>query len=258
MDLLTAELVLPVSAGIFAWWLGTGLLFVLARASNRGDPSPLMAGATVVALVAGIATLALRSVDTPAGAAAGFGMAILLWGWHEFAFLSGVVTGPERRPCPSDLRGLARFRFGFRSVRDHELALAATVLVLGFVSWGAPNQSAFLAFTVLWGMRVVAKLNLFLGVPFPNRHLFPPRLQHLAALVPRRRPGPFYLASVTAIAAVTLLLGLAALGSETTGDRVAYLLASTLAALALLEHVAMVLPLRLEGLWGLQPESEAP
>jgi putative photosynthetic complex assembly protein 2 len=252
------DLFLPLLGGLLAWWIGTGLLFVLARASHRGDPSPLLAGATVVALAAGAVTLALRPVDSPAGAALGFAMAVLLWGWHEFAFLSGVVTGPERRPCPPELRGWRRFRFGFRSVRDHELALAATVVVLGAASWGAANASTFLAFSVLWAMRVSAKLNLFAGVPFPNRHLFPPRLRHLAALVPRRRPGGFYLGSVLLVVAATVVLFMAAAGATDPGVRTAFLLSGTLAALALLEHLAMVIPLRLEGLWGLESEEGGP
>jgi putative photosynthetic complex assembly protein 2 len=251
------EVALPVLGGLAAWWLGTGLLFVLARASHRSDPSPLMAAATVVGLGAGLVVLALRPVDTPAGAAAGFAMALLLWGWHEFAFLSGVVTGPERRPCPPELRGWARFVFGFRSVRDHELALAATLVLLGVAAWGAANSSAFLAFGVLWVMRVSAKLNLFAGVPFPNRHLFPPRLRHLAALVPRRRPGAFYLASTGGAAALAVALGLAAASAPADGPRTALILASTLAALAMVEHLAMVIPLRLEGLWGLEGEEAA-
>ncbi len=248
------DLLLPLLGALLAWWLGTGLLFVLARASHRGDPSPLLAGATVVALAAGAVTLALRPVDSAAGAALGFAMAVLLWGWHEFAFLSGVVTGPERRPCPPELGGWARFRFGFRSVRDHELALAATVVILGVASWGAANPSAFLAFALLWVMRVSAKLNLFAGVPYPNRHLFPPRLRHLAALVPRRHPGVLYLTSVLLIVGVTAGLFVAAALHPAPGLRTTLLLTGTLSALALVEHLAMVLPLRLEGLWGLEGE----
>jgi putative photosynthetic complex assembly protein 2 len=251
------DLLFPVLGGLLAWWLGTGLLFLMARASSRSDPSALMAGFTVVALAAGLVIVALRPVDTAWGAATGFAMALLLWGWHEFAFLSGVVTGPERRPCPPSLAGWARFRFGFRSVQHHELALLATVILLAIVGWGAANPSAFLAFLVLWGMRVSAKLNLFAGVPFPNRHLFPPRLRYLAALVPRRRPGWFYALSMVAVAGATAALFLAASAAASPGSRTAFLLSGTLAALALLEHLAMVLPLRLEGLWGLEGEEAA-
>jgi putative photosynthetic complex assembly protein 2 len=106
-------------------------------------------------------------------------------------------------------------------------------------------------------MRVSAKLNLFYGVPFPNRHLFPPRLRHLSALVPRRRPGFFYLGSMVVITTATVALFLAAFGAASGTDRVTFLLAGTLAALAVLEHLAMVIPLRLEGLWGLEGEEGA-
>jgi putative photosynthetic complex assembly protein 2 len=183
-------------------------------------------------------------------------MAVLLWGWHEFAFLSGVMTGPERRPCPPGLRGWARFRYGFNSLSHHEYALAWTVVILGASSVGAENNAAFLAFAVLWGMRISAKLNLFFGVPIPNAHLFPPRLRHLTALVPPRSPGLFYLLSVVAVAGVTWALFQAGLASSSLGARTGYFLAATLSALSLLEHLAMVLPLRIEGLWGLDDDEE--
>jgi putative photosynthetic complex assembly protein 2 len=251
------EIALPILAGFVAWWLGTGVLFYLARRANRSDPSPLLAGISVVALVAGVLVVFLRPIDTPAAAALGFGMAVLLWGWHEFAFLSGVMTGSERRPCPRDLKGWARFRYGFHSLSHHEYALAATVLVLWLSTLGAANQAAFLAFAVLWGMRISAKLNLFFGVPIPNAHLFPPRLRHLTALVPSRSPGLFYGLSVAFIVAVTLALFQAGATSPTLGARTGYFLAGTLAALAVLEHLAMVLPLRIEGLWGLEEEDDS-
>ena len=101
-----------------------------------------------------------------------------------------------------------------------------------------------------------AKLNLFFGVPIPNAHLFPPRLRHLTALVPPRSPGLFYLLSVVAVAAVTWALFQAGLASSSLGARTGYFLAATLSALSLLEHLAMVLPLRIEGLWGLDDDEE--
>jgi putative photosynthetic complex assembly protein 2 len=252
------EIAFPILAGIAAWWAGTGALFYLARRANRSDPSPLLAGISVVALAAGVLVVFLRPLDTPVAAALGFGMAVLLWGWHEFAFLSGVLTGPERRPCPRDLEGWARFRYGFNSLSHHEYALAWTVLILGVSSIGAANHAAFLAFAVLWGMRISAKLNLFFGVPIPNAHLFPPRLRHLTALVPPRAPGLFYVLSVAAVAGVTWVLFQTGAASPTLGLKTGYFLAGTLSALALLEHLAMVLPLRIEGLWGLDENEDAP
>lgn len=252
------EIALPILAGIAAWWAGTGTLFYLARRAHRSDPSPLLAGISVVALVAGVLVVFLRPLDTPAAAAVGFGMAVLLWGWHEFAFLSGIVTGPERRPCPPELQGWARFRYGFHSLSHHEYALAGTVLILWLSTLGAANQAAFLGFAVLWGMRISAKLNLFFGVPIPNAHLFPPRLQYLSALVPPRSPSLFYAFSLAVIVAVTLALFQAGAASSTLGGKTSYFLAGTLAALAVLEHIAMVLPLRIEGLWGLDETGADP
>jgi putative photosynthetic complex assembly protein 2 len=244
----------PLFAGILAWWVGTGVLFLLARAANRMDPGLLLAGASGAALAAGTVTVGIRGLDTSAGIVAGFGMGIMLWGWHELAFLSGVVTGPERRPCPPELKGRARFRFGFQSLSYHEYGLAATVVILGLASIGAANAMPFLTFFLLWAMRVSAKLNLFFGVRLPNRHLFPPRLQHLSALIPPGRPGVFYLLSVSLILALTAFLFQQGLSQPEGGIRTGWLLLATLSALASLEHLAMAIPLRLEGLWGFSPE----
>jgi putative photosynthetic complex assembly protein 2 len=247
----------PLFGGILAWWVGTGVLFVLARAANRMDPGLLVAGASGAALAAGTVTVGIRSLDSAAGIVTGFAMGIMLWGWHELAFLSGVVTGPERRPCPPELKGWARFQFGFRSLKHHEIALASTVVILGLASIGAANAMPFLTFLLLWGMRISAKLNLFFGVRVPNRHLFPARIQYLSALTPPRRPGAFYLVSTGLVFALTVALFHHGLGLPDGGVRTGWLLLATLSLLAALEHVAMAIPLRLEGLWGFEPESRA-
>ncbi len=242
---------LPLLFVVVLWWGGTGVLILLARAAERAERDILLPTATILALGAGAAAVGLREVTGTSGAYLGFTVGIVLWAWHELAFLSGAVTGPIRVSCPPHRTGWARFRHAVGTILHHELALAATLALLALVSVGAANAMAFLTFLVLWGMRLSAKLNLFAGVPNPNDHLFPPRLAHLASLVPPRRMSPLLPASLVLIAGISALLFHAAHGAAGADEaaRAGFLLLGGLAILAGLEHLAMGIPLRLESLW---------
>ncbi len=251
---------LPFLFVVLLWWGGTGALILLARAAERADRGLLLPVATMVALGAGAAAVALRDMGGAPGAYLGFTVGIVLWAWHELAFLSGAVTGPIRVACPPDRNGLARFRHAVGTILHHELALAAPLAFLALVSVGASNAMAFLTFLALWGMRLSAKLNLFAGVPNPNDHLFPPRLAHLASLVPPRRMSWLLPVSLGGIALLTLVLFHQANVSSTPGSRTALFLLGSLAALGGLEHLAMGIRFRLEALWsawGWKPAPEA-
>jgi len=242
--------ILPPFFALFLWWGGTATLILLARrAERRGAATSLLPLATLVVSALVAFSLRLWEWDTPPGAYLGFLLGVALWGWHELAFLSGVLTGPIRAPCPPEIRGLARFRHAVGTLIYHEVALALTLVALGALSWRASNPVAFWTFSMLWGMRLSAKLNLFAGVPNPNEHLLPPRLSHLASLMRPRKTNPFLPFSVLGIGVCTLLLGWAALGNPDPFHRTAYLLLAGLAALAGIEHLAMALSMRLEELW---------
>ncbi len=248
---------LPVAAAIGAWWAGTGLLFLLARAADSDHHRGyLLAGASGAAVAAGAAAVALREVGGTSGALLGFGVGVLLWAWHELTFLSGSVTGPIKEPCPPELSGWPRFRHAVGAIIHHELALAATVVALGVAAWGASNAMPFYTFLVFWVMRLSAKLNLFAGVPNPNDHLFPSRLAHLASLVPARRTSSLLPISLVLIAAVTGGLLYGGVAADSAYWAASLLILGTLAGLALLEHLVMVVPIRLESLWGWEPAPE--
>ncbi|TVP78672.1 MAG: DUF3623 family protein [Gemmatimonadales bacterium] len=249
--------VAAVAVALVAWWGGTGLLLLLARAATRGAQREiLLVGASGAAVAAGAGAVAIRDTGGISGALMGFGIGVLLWAWHELAFLSGVVTGPVRTPLPDKVSGFRRFRHAVGTILHHEVALAATVLVLGVISLGAVNAVAFQTFFLLWIMRLLAKLNLFVGVPNPNRHLFPPRLAHLASLVPPRPAGVFHTLSLAAIGVGAAALGVAGWTAPGTFEGVSLLLLATLAGLAWVEHLVMRLPVRFETLWGWEGDAE--
>ena len=60
-----------------------------------------------------------------AGAYIAFLSALAIWGWIELAFLSGIITGPNRAPCPPGAPGWDRFWRAVGTIAWHEVALIA-------------------------------------------------------------------------------------------------------------------------------------
>jgi len=54
-----------------------------------------------------------------------FGCVIVMWGWHELAFLTGWLTGPRKVALDEGAQGWQRFAQAFQVVMHHELALVA-------------------------------------------------------------------------------------------------------------------------------------
>ena len=99
-------------------------------------------------------------------------------------------------------------------------------------------------------MRLSAKLNLFLGVPFLHDDWLPAHLRYLRSYF-RVRPMNFlFPVAVSAATIVTFVLVQAALGPDATpADATGRLLLASLLGLAVLEHWFMVLPLPVAALW---------
>lgn len=239
------EHVWSVVGVLFAWWFSTGgilLMNGLPRATFRVSLAVL--GVVAVASLFGIWWSAQRT--TTAAAWVGFGSALSIWGWHELAFLTGVITGPNRAPCPSHLRGLERFKAATATVIHHELALFATLIAVVALSWGAANQTGSAIFIVLWIMRLSSKLNLFLGVRHVNTHFIPTHLRHLVTYFGPARLTPLLPLSIV-LATTAGVVGLPLFASE--GPAMAATLVGTLLVLGVVEHLFLALPLADAALW---------
>ena len=237
-----------VGGAVFLWWFLTGAILYAARRSARPE---VVLGWATLPLLAGGGAMVLWSLGDHSvpGVVAAFLGALGLWGWIELAFLSGVITGWERRPCPPGLSGRARFERAFAAIGWHELTLAGGALALTLASAGAPNRVALATYLILFVARITAKLNLFLGVPRINEVFLPDRLAHLASYF---RRGPITWAFPVAVTLLSALLAVSAERLWSAGDPatvVGYALLTTLAALALLEHWLMVIPLPDAKLW---------
>jgi putative photosynthetic complex assembly protein 2 len=234
---------------LILWWFSTGAILWLDRRPKRAHGWSLAIGG-VLALAALAVFLGTLRQTTPAAAVIGFTSAIALWGWHELSFLTGHVTGPRTTPCPAGAVGWRRFSLAASTLIYHEVALALTAVALLVISRGQPNQIGALTFLSLLAFRLSSKLNLFFGVPNFSEDFFPDHLRYLTSYI---RKGP-----MTALMPICLALGAVVVGVEaraafspyaTPFVVTGYSLLFALAALALVEHVFMVLPLPDAALW---------
>lgn len=239
-----------VFVAIGVWWLSTGLVLAMVSRAERGgwrarQVMPLMTlagGLGVVLMVFGAAE------RTPLGSYAGFFGALLVWAWHEAAFLTGTLTG-RAGECPPGLTGLKRFRAAFEAICDHELAILVTALGLYLMLHGAENRFGLATFGLLWGMRISAKLLIFLGAPHAVSELMPRPIAHLKSYFKTDRITPvFPLLMATAATLFAVLVAGAASASE-AHSLVGHVLLASFMALAILEHLILVLPVSDTALW---------
>jgi putative photosynthetic complex assembly protein 2 len=230
---MTNPWIIALSA-IFLWWASTGLILWRVRRADLGGPddhlwSVLLGLPLLVGGIAGAHTsadhLTVGSVYT------GFLSALAFWGWIELAKL------PER------------IWRAVGSILWHEFALIAGLLALTHLTLNAPNPFSALTFATLFFARVSAKLNLFLGAPRINIEFLPRPLAHIAS---HFRKAPMTALLPLSIAALALATGWwAAQAANATEDAsfIGFLLLSVLTALALIEHLFMVVPIPDQKLW---------
>ena len=245
-----AEHLLPAALTLFLWWFATGAILYLDGMRRETFRWSLGAATLLLALSAwGLAASAASA--TPAGATVAFACGLAAWGWLELAFLTGYVTGPERRACPPGLAGWPRFRRATLALLHHELAILAALAAIAALTWAGANRIGLLTVLLLWGMRLSAKLNLFLGVRNRNAEFLPHHLRYLGSYFGRATSNPLLPFSILGAAgAAALLLAEAFVPGADAFQTVAYTLLGTLAALGALEHLLMVVPLPATALWG--------
>lgn len=237
-----ADFLLAAAFVVFTWFFATGGILWLNRLPREHHEGALVAA--IPALALGACGLIVSAGETgPSAAYLAFVSAILIWGWHELAFLLGIVTGPNRAPLPPGLPLGARFRASAGTVIHHEVALALTLVAMAVLLRGAPNQVGVLTFAILFAMRLSTKLNIFLGVSNLSSDMLPDHLAYMKSHFRKAPMNPLFPISVLACTALLLWLG-----RQAFSDTGAALLLS-LALLGLVEHGFMMLPIRDSALW---------
>ncbi len=242
------SLALPVVVALAVWWLSTGLILRAVDPSHGGSQQRAMLWASLLLALGMTGVVTTRSLDTALGAYAAFVSAVMIWAWQEIAFLVGLVTGPNRSPCPP-VRGWRRAWLAFTAIAHHELALLILGLAVVLPTFDAPNSVAWQTWLVLWTMRLSAKLNIFLGVKNFYEAFLPTSLHYLISYFSRRRFNALFPFSIAASSLAAALIWSAAFQSTDLYQRSACGLVGSLLVLAIVEHWLLVAPLRPEVLW---------
>jgi putative photosynthetic complex assembly protein 2 len=252
---------LAALVALFLWWFSTGIILMRVRRADNGGPDAHLRSVILglPLLAAGLFGFVHTLGDaTVSGVYGAFLSALAIWGWIELAFLSGIITGPNTRPCPPIRPEWERFLRAFGTIAWHELLLAVTTILLAAMAWDAANRFGALTFAVLFGARISAKLNLFFGVPNINTDFLPSTLRHLPSHFRNRRMNPFFPLSVTALSLAAGFWLERLLTASPPGAEAGFALLTALTLLALLEHWFMVLPLPDRKLWSWMIEPAAP
>ena len=239
----------PLLFALLMWFIGTAsIVWLVSRPRATFAVSLTLAGAAAISAM--VLSWSIAGRTDAAAAYLGFGAAIVIWGWHEMSFLTGIVAGPNRLPCPPSVTGWPRFAAATATVIHHELAIAATAILLFASSWGQPNQTAALTFLLLFVLRLSAKFNLYLGVPNLSDEIFPAHLAHLKSY--------FRVAPLNALFPLSILFGSAIViaawnasfaAPAGSGAAVGFMLIAGLAVLGVVEHLFLVLPMRDSKMW---------
>lgn len=253
---MTHTLLVAAAFATFVWWFATGAILYLDGLPKRTFGRSL--GVFSVLAAAALVSLALtRGEATTTNVYLAFASAIMLWGWIELSFLTGLVTGPRRSASIPGTTTAQRFRHACGTIAYHEAAILLIGVLVIALTWGQPNAVGAWAFIVLWAMRTSAKLNLFLGVRNDGRELLPDRLQYLASFFANRTFNALFPVSVAVATIVAMLLVRGALDASSGAQGIGYALVATLLILGIIEHWLMVLPLPATALWGWGLKSRA-
>ena len=155
---LSQSLIFAAVFALLCWWLGTGVILWLVRRPAHTFGASL--GFLGVLLILGLwgSWVSMQS-QSVANAYLGFGSVIVMWAWHEMAFLSGRLTGSRRVPLDASATGWQRLQQSVQVVLHHELALLLNFGLLWWMQIDQPNHVALCTFALLWCMRVSAKFN---------------------------------------------------------------------------------------------------
>ena len=243
------ELALPALYAVFIWWFATGAVIYLDGLPRSTFKWSLIAATAMFAL-ANAGLFALRDLATPLGAVLGFTCALVIWGWHELAFYTGIITGPRRTGCVKGCHGWKHFGHAVAAIAYHELLIALSVVSIALMTWASPNKTGLWTLLILWAMQLSAKLNVFLGARNLSAHLLPDHLSYLRSFMRERRANAFLPIALLVGAAGAGWLALQALASlPGSFTRTDFAILATLTGLGVLEHLFLLLPIPTAKLW---------
>jgi putative photosynthetic complex assembly protein 2 len=222
---------------IVLWGVSTGIIFYLDSLSLRTFPWS-MAGATFVLAACGFAIWHLRDASSTLALAVSFAAGLLAWGWTEMSLYMGYVTGPRKIRCADGCSGINHFGHAVNANLWHEIVVISFAVAILL----SANQTATWCFVMLWLMHLSARLNVFLGARNVSVDFVPDHMDVLKGFLRKRHMNALFPFSCIALGALTIYLAM-------LPQTFAVTMATTLAAIGLLEHILLMLPLPTEKLW---------
>jgi putative photosynthetic complex assembly protein 2 len=222
---------------VLLWGLSTAAIFYVDSLAPQTFPRSMAVATGLLMVCAGVIWL-LRDNPSDWAIAASFAAALLAWGYTEMALYMGFVSGPRKQRCPEGCAGAAHFGHAVSANLWHEILVVAFAVAI----WLSGNSVATWCFIMLWLMHLSARLNVFLGVRNISEEFVPKHMDVLKGFLRRRKMNALFPFSIAALIGL-IVLHLRQPLSFTSA------LAVTLAAIGLLEHVLLMLPLPIERLF---------
>jgi putative photosynthetic complex assembly protein 2 len=222
---------------VVLWALSTAVIFYLDSLAPHTFPWSM--GAATLVLAASFYVMWRVQFDVATlGIGASFAAGLLAWGWTEMALYMGYVTGPRKHRCAEGCSGAKHFGHAISANLWHELV----IILFACLIWFSGNATALWCFVMLWVMHLSARLNVFLGVRNVSAEFVPEHMDVLKGFLRKRNMNPLFPISCLVLAGLTVYLVM----QEQT---FALTMATTLAAIGLLEHIILMLPLPVERMW---------
>jgi putative photosynthetic complex assembly protein 2 len=245
-------IVIACLVAAFSWWFFTGAILLAVRLCDRystGFRTKITLAVSPLFLFGFFGLWFTSFTNDVASVYFAFLSALGIWGWIEFAFLTGVITGPNTTECPRVLLPFERFIRAWGTLAYHEILLLVSLLVVLKLSWATENTFGMWTFIVLYAARVFAKLNLFFGVPRINLEFVPQALEHLKSYFKIAALNWFFPVSVTLLTFALACWIERIYAVSDASDIIGFTLLATMTAMALVEHWVMVLPVPDARLW---------
>jgi putative photosynthetic complex assembly protein 2 len=222
---------------VVLWGVSTAVIFYLDSLAVSTFRTS-MAAATVVLVLSAITIWLLRDDVSVVSLYASFAAGLLAWGWTEMALYMGYITGPRKHRCADGCSGAVHFGHAISANLWHEIV----VIMFAGLIWSTGNTAASHCFIMLWLMHLSARLNVFLGVRNVSAEFVPVHMDVLKGFLRKRKMNLLFPFSCFLLAALIVWLA-------TMPQSPGVVMATTLAAIGLLEHVLLMLPMPVEKLW---------
>ena len=130
-------------AAVFLWWFSTGAILLVVRLMENHSLS-----AKLKVCIFSLPILALglwgiwktSSSLTILDSYLAFVSALLVWGWIELTFLTGVITGPNKSQCPRNITLFEKFIRAWGTLAYHEISLLLALGIVIFLGYAQGNH----------------------------------------------------------------------------------------------------------------------